>query len=40
MIEDLVAAMEAAIGEVDRWPDRRVQILHHNDAYAFHIDLD
>ena len=32
MIEDLVAAMEAAIGEVDRWPDRRVQILHHNDA--------
>jgi hypothetical protein len=32
MIEDLVAAMEAAIDEVDRWPDREVQILHHNDA--------
>jgi hypothetical protein len=32
MIEDLVAAMEAAIEEVERWPERRVQILHHNDA--------
>ncbi|MDH3816197.1 MAG: hypothetical protein OEV48_17010, partial [Acidobacteriota bacterium] len=24
--------MEIAIAEIDRWPDRRVQILHHNDA--------
>ncbi len=32
MIEDLVAAMEVAIAEVDRWPDRNVQVLHHNDA--------
>ena len=32
MLGDLIAAMEAAIAEVDRWPDRRVEILHHNDA--------
>lgn len=32
MLGDLVAAMEAAIAEVERWPDKRVQILHHNDA--------
>ena len=24
--------MEAAIAEIDRWPDKRVQVLHHNDA--------
>ena len=32
MLGDLIAAMEVAIAEIDRWPDRRVQILHHNDA--------
>ena len=32
MLADLIAAMEDAISEVDRWPDRSVQILHHNDA--------
>jgi len=32
MIGDLIAAMEVAIAEIDRWPDQRVQILHHNDA--------
>ena len=32
MLGDLIAAMEIAIAEIDRWPDRRVQILHHNDA--------
>ena len=32
ILGDLIAAMKAAIAEVERWPDRRVQILHHNDA--------
>jgi single-stranded-DNA-specific exonuclease len=32
MLADLIAAMEDAISEVDRWPDRSLQILHHNDA--------
>jgi hypothetical protein len=32
MLGDLIAAMEAAIAEVDRWSDQRVVILHHNDA--------
>jgi hypothetical protein len=32
MLGDLIAAMEAAIAEIDRWPDKRVQVLHHNDA--------
>jgi len=32
MLGDLIAAMEVAIAEIDRWPDKRVQILHHNDA--------
>jgi len=32
MLGDLIAAMKAAIAEVDRWPDRTVEILHHNDA--------
>jgi hypothetical protein len=32
MLIDLMAAMEAAIAEVERVGDQRVQILHHNDA--------
>ena len=32
MIHDLVAAMERAVLEIDAWPERTVQILHHNDA--------
>ena len=32
MLIDLMAAMEGAIAEVERWRDRRAQILHHNDA--------
>jgi hypothetical protein len=32
MLVDLVAAMEAAVEEVERFDDRTVQILHHNDA--------
>jgi hypothetical protein len=32
MLIDLMAAMEAAIAEVERMGDTRVQILHHNDA--------
>jgi len=31
-MHDLIAAMERAAGEIDDWPDRAVQILHHNDA--------
>ena len=32
MFGDLIAAMEVAIAEIDRWPEKKVQILHHNDA--------
>lgn len=32
MLHDLVAAMERAVLEVNAWPEREVQILHHNDA--------
>ena len=32
MLDELIAAMEAAITEVKRWPDRRVRVFHHNDA--------
>ena len=32
MLGDLIAAMEVAVAEIDRWSDKRVQILHHNDA--------
>jgi len=32
VLHDLVAAMERAVLEVNGWPDRVVQILHHNDA--------
>jgi single-stranded-DNA-specific exonuclease len=32
MLDDLIAAMEDAAAEVGRWPDRAVEILHHNDA--------
>jgi hypothetical protein len=32
MLGDLIAAMEVAIAEIDRWPDKRVLVLHHNDA--------
>jgi hypothetical protein len=32
MLVDLMAAMEAAVAEVERLNDKSVQILHHNDA--------
>jgi single-stranded-DNA-specific exonuclease len=32
MLGDLIAAMETAVAEIDRWRDKRVQVLHHNDA--------
>lgn len=32
MLTSLIVAMEAAIQEVLRWPERRVEVLHHNDA--------
>ncbi len=32
MLRDLVAAMERAVVEINVWPERAVQILHHNDA--------
>jgi single-stranded-DNA-specific exonuclease len=32
MLIDLIAAMEAAVEEIEGFDDRRVQILHHNDA--------
>ena len=32
MLNILMKAMEAAIREVKRWPEKSVQIFHHNDA--------
>jgi hypothetical protein len=32
MLIDLMAAMEAAVAEVERLGEKRVQVLHHNDA--------
>ncbi|MGD9253685.1 MAG: hypothetical protein PVG92_07100, partial [Holophagae bacterium] len=32
MLFELISAMKTAIAEVEKWPDRRVRILHHNDA--------
>ncbi len=32
MVQDLVAAMHAAIAEVSRWPSREVLLFHHNDS--------
>jgi hypothetical protein len=32
MIEDLLAAMRIASAELERWPDREVQLYHHNDS--------
>lgn len=32
MLPELMAAMAAAVGEIKKWPDRDVQLLHHNDA--------
>jgi len=32
VMQGLIAAMERAVVEIDEWPDRSVQILHHNDA--------
>jgi len=32
MLGDLIAAMKIAIAEIDRWPGKRVEVLHHNDA--------
>jgi len=32
MVGDLVQAMERAIGELRQWPDKAVQIFHHNDS--------
>jgi hypothetical protein len=32
MVDDLIKAMERAIGELRRWPKEAVQIFHHNDS--------
>ena len=32
MQKNLINAMEQAIAEVRRWPDKNVQVFHHNDA--------
>ncbi len=32
MLDDLVAAMRYAIYQAERWPDREVLLLHHNDS--------
>jgi len=32
MLSELMAAMAAAVDEIGKWPDRTVQLLHHNDA--------
>ena len=32
MIDDLIAAMQRAVREVDAWPDREVLVAHHNDS--------
>ena len=39
MLIDLLAAMEAAVAEVERSSDKRVQILHHNDADGLSWEL-
>ena len=32
MASSLIRAMASAIGQLKQWPDRRVQLFHHNDA--------
>jgi single-stranded DNA-specific DHH superfamily exonuclease len=32
MFNELIKAMEKAIQELKQWPDKAVQIFHHNDA--------
>ena len=32
MLEQLIGAMENAIHEVNKWPDKSVQLFHHNDS--------
>jgi single-stranded DNA-specific DHH superfamily exonuclease len=32
MVGDLIHAMERAIGELRQWPDKAVQVFHHNDS--------
>ena len=32
MLEQLIAAMEKAIHEVNKWPEKSVQLFHHNDS--------
>lgn len=32
MPAELIAAMERAISEVNQWPDKNVQVFHHNDS--------
>ncbi len=32
MLNILIDAMEHAIREVKQWPDKTVQVFHHNDA--------
>jgi len=32
MRADLIAAMQAAIEKVERWPEKKVQLFHHNDS--------
>ncbi len=32
MEHNLIEAMKGAVAEIRKWPDRRVQVFHHNDA--------
>lgn len=32
MLDNLIGAMEDAIREVRRWPDKTIQVFHHNDS--------
>ena len=32
MLDTLIKAMQAAIGELRQWPEKSVQVFHHNDA--------
>ncbi len=32
MVDNLINAMEHAIQEVKQWPEKTVQVFHHNDS--------
>jgi len=39
MQKNLINAMERAIAEVRQWPEKTVQVFHHNDAMGSHLAL-